>query len=86
MVFQDHTEKSILETHSNLQKSPYSVELTFFQRMKLNFFGMVNVGVRMVEGWSSSLPVYAFRCKEHGLQFVYPVGYAKLLLCPECAH
>ena len=81
----DHADLSIQDAGSKVQTGPESVELGFIQRMKLRFFGIVNVGDRMDEGWSSSLPFYAFRCKKHGLQIGYPVGHAKLLLCPECS-
>ena len=67
-----------------VQIGPESIDLGFIQRMKLRFFGIVNIGDRMDEGWSSSLPVYAFRCKTHGLQIGYPNGYSKVLVCPEC--
>jgi len=53
---------------SKVQTGPDSIDLGFIPRLKLRLFGIVNVGDRMVEGWSSSLPVYAFRCKKHGLQ------------------
>jgi len=86
MVINDHIDTSIRDAGSNVRITPESIELGFIQRMKLRLFGIVNVGDRMDEGWSSSLPLFAFRCKKHGLQFEYPIGHSKLLLCPECAH
>ena len=86
MVINDQAHPSMLDVGSEVQTDPESIDLGFFQRMKLRLFGIVNVGDRMDEGWSSSLPVYAFRCKEHGLQTAYPVGYSKLLFCPECSY
>ena len=86
MVVNDHTDTSIQDAGSNVRTTPVSIELGFIQRLKLRLFGVVSVGDRMDEGWSSSLPLFAFRCEKHGLQFGYPVGHSKLLLCPECAH
>ena len=85
MVANDHTDPSSFNAGSKVQTGPESIDLGFIQRMKLGLFGFVNVGDRMDEGWISSLPLYAFRCEKHGLQFGYPVGHAKLLLCPKCA-
>ena len=86
MVIDDHKDPSIQDAGSDVRTTPESIELGFIQRMKLRLFGIVKVGDRMDDGWSSSLPLYAFRCKKHGLQFEYPIGHLKLLLCPECAH
>ncbi len=85
MVINENADPSVHDAGLKVLTGPESVELGFFQRVKLRLFGVVNVGDRMDEGWSSSLPFYAFRCEKHGLQFVYPVGHAKLLLCPKCA-
>lgn len=85
MTVSDHIDPSIQDAGSNVRTTPESIELGFIQRMKLRLFGIVNVGDRLNEGWSSSLPLYAFICKKHGLQFGYPMGYSNLMLCPECA-
>ena len=85
MVINENADPSVHDAGSKVLPGPESIELGFYQMMKLRLFGVVNVGDRMDEGWNSSLPFYAFRCKRHGLQFGYPVGYAKLLLCPECS-
>ena len=86
MIINDQADPSMLDAESKVQIGPESIELSFIQLMKLRLFGLVKIGERMDEGWRSSLPLYTFRCKEHGLQTAYPVGYAKLLLCPECSH
>ena len=86
MTINDQIDPFIQGTISKVRITPELVELGFIQRVKLRLFGTVKVGYRMDEGWSSSLPLYAFRCKKHGLQFGYPMGYSKLLICPECAH
>ncbi len=86
MVINDHPDPSSFHAGPEVQTGPESIDLGFIQRMKLRLFGMVNVGDRRNEGWSSSLPLYAFKCEKHGLQIGYPVGHSKLLLCPECSH
>ncbi len=86
MVINDHPDPSFQDAGPEMKTGPESVDLGFFQRMKLRFFGIVNVGDRMDEGWSSSLPLYAFRCEKHGLQIGYPMSHAKLLICSECTH
>jgi hypothetical protein len=86
VVINEHANPSILDNGSKAQTSPDSFELGLIQRIKLRLFGRVNVGDRMEEGWISSLPFFAFRCKTHGLQFGYLTGFAKLLICPECLH
>ena len=84
MVIQDHTETPILDTRSNVPLLFDYSGLSFSQRIKLRLNGTVHVGDRMEEGWKTSLPVYAFRCKKHGLQLGYPSGHAQQLLCQEC--
>ena len=84
MVIQDHAETHIQDTRSNVQLPFDTSGLSFSQRIKLRLYGRVHVGDNMEEGWKTSLPVYAFRCRKHGLQLGYASGYAQLLLCPEC--
>lgn len=84
MVFQEPTETHILDTRFNVQLPLDYAELSLSQRIKLRLFGFSYVGERMEKGWSNSIPYYAFRCYKHGIQFGYPVGFAKSLLCPEC--
>jgi hypothetical protein len=84
MVIQKHTETPIQDTQSNVQLPFDYSGLSFSQRIKLRLNGRVQVGDNMEQGWKTSLPVYAFRCKKHGLQLSYACGYAQLLLCPEC--
>ena len=84
MVIQEHTEAPILGTRSNVQLPFDTSGLTFSQRIKLRLNGMVYVGDHREVGWKRSIPVYVFRCRKHGLQQSYPVGFAQRLLCPEC--
>lgn len=85
MVIQEHTETPILDTRFKVQLPFDYAELSLSQRIKLRLTGFVYVGNRIEKGWSDTLPYYAFRCKKHGVQFGYRVGFAKSLLCPECA-
>lgn len=62
-------------------KSEY-VDLTLWQRLKLRLFSRVYLEHRQREGWSGELPIYAFRCPEHGVVVDYPHGYHDRLDCP----
>jgi hypothetical protein len=84
MVIQDHTETPILDTRSKVPLPFDYSGLSFSQKIKLRLNGMIYIGDHREEGWKTSLPYYAFRCKKHGLQLGYRSGYAQLLLCPEC--
>ena len=86
MVSNDHTDPAIHDAGSEVQTGPESLDFGFFKRIKLRLFGSIYVGERRERGWISTLPSYVFECKEHGLQFGYPTGYSKRLLCPECTH
>ena len=37
-----------------------------------------------MEGWSDSLPMYLFRCPQHGLVKNVARGHAKNVQCPNC--
>ena len=54
------------------------------QKLKLNIFGKAMVGKYKDENWSGSLPLYIFKCQEHGLQLSYPMGWKKKLICIKC--
>lgn len=79
LVFQELTDKPVLDTHSSFQIPLEDIGLSLVQRIKLRLFGFVYVGDRMEKGWSNTLPYYAFRCNNHGIQYGYPVGFAKSL-------
>jgi len=36
------------------------------------------------EGWKGSLPIYAVKCKKHGVYEDYPHGYGHYFQCPKC--
>ena len=37
-----------------------------------------------LDGWGYALPIYLFRCPEHGYQMSDPNGHCMLLICPMC--
>jgi len=39
---------------------------------------------RKYPGWSGFLPFYQIKCKRHGNQENYPMGYDGILECPLC--
>ena len=84
MVVQEHSDTPILDNPSNEHNVLIPVKLSFIQKIKLRFLGIVYVGDHMEEGWRSTIPFYAFNCKQHGLQYGYPIGHSNLMLCPEC--
>ena len=84
MVFHEGTDTPILGTQSKAQLLLDYAEMSLSQKIKLRLSGLVYVGDNREEGWKTSLQVYAFRCKKHGLQLGYASGYAQQLLCPEC--
>jgi len=58
--------------------------LNFIDRLALKYRSSVKIGEYMLEGWSKRLPLYLFKCDEHGFQISFPVGYNELLVCPLC--
>jgi hypothetical protein len=43
-----------------------------------------HIGDFMKEGWTTTVPFYAFKCKNHGIVVNYKQGLKKELRCPEC--
>lgn len=58
--------------------------MNLWRRFLLWATGCVYMGHRTREGWSGSLPFYAFRCPIHGIVENYPRGYDQRLECPRC--
>ncbi|MHA2052068.1 MAG: hypothetical protein ACXACP_00865 [Candidatus Hodarchaeales archaeon] len=58
--------------------------VTFLKKVRLWLFGKVCVGDFQADGWSRSLPIYAFTCSIHGVQLSYPSGWKRVLKCPLC--
>ena len=54
------------------------------QRLRFQFSGYVYVGDRQHEGWTDTLPFYAFKCPVHGMVENYPHGFEQKLECPQC--
>ena len=59
-----------------------AVKLGLFQRVVLWVSGCVAVGEKRFE--RGSLPLYAVRCKRHGLFKDYPHGWDGYFTCPKC--
>lgn len=58
--------------------------LSLWQRLVLRVNGKVFVRYEKRLGWSGQLPVYAVRCKKHGVFFDYPHGHRRYFVCPTC--
>jgi len=58
--------------------------LNLLQKLRLWLTGSVYIGDRRKEGWTGSLPFYAFRCPIHGLVENYRQGFRQELRCPKC--
>ena len=84
MVFQEHSDTPILDNPSNVHTRLTAVKLSFIQKVKLRFFDIAYVGDHIEVGWLSKIPLYAFKCKQHNLQYGYPIGQSRLLICNEC--
>lgn len=60
--------------------------LSLFQLLKLRLLGHVFVGYYKKPEWITPLPIFAFRCRFHGIQSDYPHGYSNSLYCYECGN
>lgn len=60
------------------------IQLTIQQRLILLVRGRVLLFYDRRPGWIGSLPIYAFKCPQHGLQSDYPHGNYERLDCPLC--
>lgn len=61
-----------------------SLNLSFFQRLRLRIFGSVYVEHRKKNSWNNALPHYIAKCKTHGYFIAIERGFEKELRCPEC--
>lgn len=75
---------SLFDTILDETDSENNGKLGLIQKVKLIIFKKVKVSKRHIEGGNLVLPIYAFNCPEHGLQFNYPSGWRKVLKCTEC--
>jgi len=56
-----------------------------WKKLWLKIFGEVNTGFTISKpGWPSPQPLYAFKCKKHGIVQDYRHGYNEHLRCPKC--
>ena len=77
---------SVMDEQVEKQENPYQNKktLNLWQRFLLILTKKVYVSNWQKKGWNSSLPYYAFKCPTHGIQYTYPTGWNKILLCPVC--
>jgi len=64
--------------------NPREEDLTRFQRIQLNRFGLVKLGDIQREGWKAPIDHYLMRCSKHGLIVTYPHGHSQRLECYKC--
>ena len=64
--------------------NPREEDLTRFQRIQLNRFGLVKLGDIQREGWKETIDHYLMRCPKHGLIVTYPHWYSQRLDCYKC--
>jgi hypothetical protein len=91
-MFYESSRFSLIETDTEIidevsddtQPLDRNKDLSFIQKLKISVFRRVCVGEIQKDGWIDVLPIYAFKCPVHGLQFNYPSGWKKILKCPEC--
>ena len=60
------------------------MNLTLWQQIQLRLSGRVFLRMEKREGWKGHLPIYAVKCKKHGLFQDYPHGFTKYFSCPKC--
>jgi hypothetical protein len=59
--------------------------LNIFQLLILMIQGSVLIANLKLEGWRDKMPLYLYKCKEHGYQLTYPQGHMMIIRCPKCA-
>ncbi len=59
-------------------------KITKVDLLKIEVSGRAYLGDYRADGWSGTLPLYAFRCPRHGVVVNYPMGFEKRLECPKC--
>ena len=57
---------------------------SFLRKIRLGIFGSTFLQNYQKKEWKNSLPLFAFRCKKHGVQIGYPAGWRGVLLCLPC--
>lgn len=60
------------------------MKLNYRQRVVLALRGRVRLRHEKRPGWVAPMPVYAARCRRHGLYEDYPKGWSEKLECPQC--
>ena len=80
---------NILNTNelNNQEYKNYSIKPTkikLYQKIKIKVFGHVFFKKIKLGGWINSLDCHIIKCKKHGYQLTYPVGWRRRLICREC--
>ena len=58
--------------------------LTIWQRIQLKLVGEAFLGWEKPVGYSAAVPMYAVKCKKHGLYKDFPHGHKEYFMCPDC--
>ena len=80
----DEIDITMSDFQNGQEYQKHTVKLNHLQKSILKLIGKVYVGDYQKDGWQESLPLYAFKCKEHGVQISYPTGWKKNLKCSSC--
>ena len=86
IIQQGYEEDAIKEDEIDFNdgKKYEGYHLSVLQRIELQLLGSTKIGYKRQHGWKKELPIYLFRCPNHGLKLSYESGYGSMLLCPEC--
>jgi len=61
-----------------------NIKLSLWQKLQLRINGSGFLRWEKREGWNASLPIYAVKCKKHGLYEDYRHGHSETFQCSEC--
>ena len=75
---------SVISTREELLKIMGDYNVSFYQRIKIGIFKNVFINDIYLSENNLTISLYAFKCRQHGIQFTYPSGWKKVLLCSEC--
>ena len=67
----DEIDTTMSDFQNGQEYQKHTLKLNPLRKIILKLFGRVYVGDYTQDGWQESLPLYAFKCKEHGVQISY---------------
>ena len=73
-----------ISTREKLLNIMGDYKISFYQRIKMGIFKKVFINDIYLSENNVTISLYAFKCRQHGIQFAYPSGWRKVLLCSEC--